>query len=40
VGGLEVLVGAPVEQPAFHLFTDGVLCDDCYRKALNRDHDR
>jgi hypothetical protein len=29
--GIRALVSPAVEQPLFHVFDDGVLCDDCYR---------
>ncbi len=32
--GLESLAKAPIEQPAFHVFSNGVLCEACYLKAL------
>ncbi len=35
--GLEAIANPPIEQPSFHVFTDGVLCEDCYLKALKAD---
>lgn len=32
--GLEILARPPIEQPAFQVFSDGVLCEACYVKAL------
>lgn len=31
---LRILVGGAVDQPIFHVFDDGVLCDHCYRRGL------
>ena len=32
---LRILVGGTIDQPIFHVFDDGVLCDDCYRGTLD-----